>query len=647
MSVMLKRQIILSNRISWATLPLLFGSMGLAWVVQEYALAFGFLLFSGLLAGVFGLNYFYKTLYSRVLLSILPTLVTIFFPVIEVHNTEHYSAVLLGSVVFCVYPFLLIDYSREKSWFILVSTLNLMFITGYDIAYSMLSDDIHWTISDWLLIKVPQVFMFLIIASGFIFMQKMNIQYERHLENMNQVLAKSHQVLAEKNEEIEAQKSQILAQNQKIIHQNTLLKIHTKDITAKNEELETGKETLKQNKEEIQAILETLAVREAEITAVLDAIYIHAPITEFDLMGNILNISYKTAQIFDVKRHELIGKNITQFERSAKTRTPEEIEKVRQFWQNLTQGNAQTRESELVVNRKHIHFAETFAPILDGKGNPHKIISVGQDVTQIYRQKNKIEEQNLRIRESIRAALLIQRAVLPDEERMEELLGDYFLIYHPKDVVSGDFYRVDKVENTVLLTVADCTGHGVPGAFMTMIGSLLLNEIIHMDDVVEPAQILWAMHESVKVALRQKDTGDRNGMDMSILALQKSDKNRFRLRFAGAKHHLTCITETGEMQIIKGTRKSIGGRQNEQKHFTSQSFMASPKSMIYLTTDGLIDQNNLLNRERFGREQFLELLQQVAPLPILEQQKQIERSLYRHMQGTAQRDDILTVGVRL
>ncbi|GEM_PF-3613982 len=647
MSTLLKKQIILANRISWTTLPLLLVSGGIALFNQEYHLALGFVSFCILILGTLGLNFFHKVFISRLILSILPTLITIFFPVTEIHETEHYSAVLFGSVIFCVYPFLLIDYHKEKEWFIVISILNLGFIMAYDIIYCTWIEPNGWQVASWLSVKIPQAFMFLVLASGFVFLQKMNMQYENHLHKINQSLGKSHQELAHKNSQIEEQKNKIVGQNQEIIRQNKLLIQQTEYITEKNHALETSQETIKQNKEEIQAILETLAVRETEMTAVLDAIYIHAPITEFNLEGKILNVSYKTAELFGVERQDLIGKNIAEFNRHANSRTAKDVKEVQAFWQEVVKGKAQTRETDLFVNDKIIHFTETFAPILNRKGQPHKIISVGQDVTELRQQKNKIEKQNIRIGESIRAALTIQQAMLPDKSRMQALLHDYFIIYSPKDVVSGDFYRIDQVRDTILLTVADCTGHGVPGAFMTMIGSLLLNEIIHMNDVAAPAQILWALHESVKVALRQHETGDPNGMDLGILAIQKKEGSDTKLVFAGAKHSLTCVRTDGELQILKGTRKSIGGRQNERKQFQSQVFTPPKGSMVYLTTDGFVDQNSAINHDRFGRQRLRDLLIKNASKPVVKQKEELENRLSQYMNGVSQRDDILLIGVRI
>ena len=157
-------------------------------------------------------------------------------------------------------------------------------------------------------------------------------------------------------------------------------------------------------------------------------------------------------------------------------------------------------------------------------------------------EKNRqLAEINLKISSSLRVAETIQQAVLPYQEKMDELLKKYFVINLPKDVVSGDFFWLNEAEGKTILIVADCTGHGVPGAFMTLIGVNLLDKIIRVWGITDPASILTRLHEEVQIVLRQQETGNRDGMDMVAITLEQQE-NKTLLTFSGAKNNLSGVT---------------------------------------------------------------------------------------------------------
>lgn len=247
--------------------------------------------------------------------------------------------------------------------------------------------------------------------------------------------------------------------------------------------------------------------------------------------------------------------------------------------------------------------------------------------------------------QSIHVALTIQNALLPSEKKMQKYLGKYFLVYKPKNIVSGDFYWLHDVNEMIILVIGDCTGHGVPGAFMTLIGTTLLNKIIRTEKNTNPSKILQRLHEQIKLILKQRVTKNNSGMDVSIITLKKAENNT-KITFAGAKHDLLYIEKgKNKIQKIKGTRKSIGGIQNEQKQFKNQIITLPKDSMVYLGSDGLSDQNDS-KRRKIGTIELESYLEKNAKLPLSNQQNKILELLEKHMSGTQQRDDILWMGIK-
>lgn len=276
-----------------------------------------------------------------------------------------------------------------------------------------------------------------------------------------------------------------------------------------------------------------------------------------------------------------------------------------------------------------------------------------QQSEEIASQRDFIEENNKilhhrneQITKSIQAAKLIQHAMLPYDSRVSTLLKEYFVIYQPKDIVSGDFYWVNQVNDTTIVAAVDCTGHGVPGAFMSMIGNLLLEEIIMINQHTSPSMILNRLNAQTIRALQQENTQDLNGMDIALVAIKPLENEQFSLHFSGAKRPLYySLPEETTINSIKGTNKSIGGRQNE-KQFEENELILPSGSMLYLGSDGFEDQHNTTNR-KIGRTQLLKLLAQVKNEPLAVQKTYMQDFLQKHMKGVEQRDDILLMGIKL
>ena len=230
---------------------------------------------------------------------------------------------------------------------------------------------------------------------------------------------------------------------------------------------------------------------------------------------------------------------------------------------------------------------------------------------------------------------------------MQEIFPDHFVLFKPKDVVSGDFYWVQRKENMVFVAVADCTGHGVPGAFMSMIGNTLLDHIIRIKRVFNPALALEHLHTEIKRVLRQDESQDRNGMDMALCVFKKMPTNQVQLTFAGAKRSLYYTSpKPSQVQELRGSSKSIGGLQPSAYCFANQQLIFTQNDLIYLSSDGYCDQNNQARRI-LGKVKYQQLLQNNHRQPMAQQKKILEDTLHQHMQGTYLRDDILVLGLKL
>lgn len=277
-----------------------------------------------------------------------------------------------------------------------------------------------------------------------------------------------------------------------------------------------------------------------------------------------------------------------------------------------------------------------------------------QQSEEIMAQHDAIEEtnmvlsrQNIQIKQSIKSAETIQSAILPFSKRMQALLDEYFVLFRPRDIVSGDFYFLEEMDNKTIVAAIDCTGHGVPGAFMSLIGYALLNDIIIAKQKTDPAEILEMLRAELKYSLKQDQTGKKNGMDVAMVTLEHTQSTKVKILFAGAKRPL-WYTTTGnnEIQQIKGSSVSIGVDYEDNRQITSQELWLDKGAVLYLGTDGLADQNDR-GRRKFGSIRLLTLLAQNSHLPLARQQATLEKTLDNFMLGTEQRDDILLLGVRL
>jgi serine phosphatase RsbU (regulator of sigma subunit) len=263
-------------------------------------------------------------------------------------------------------------------------------------------------------------------------------------------------------------------------------------------------------------------------------------------------------------------------------------------------------------------------------------------------EKNKlIEKQNNKITDSINYAQRIQNSILPGKTEIDNLLKESFLLFIPKDIVSGDFYWISKTANKLLIAVADCTGHGVPGAFMSMIGNTLLNEIISNQPHLTPGKILNLLNKRISATLRQKQgeiSSQDDGMDIAICSLDYATN---KLCFAGANHSIYMVHNT-TLTEIRGDVFPVGGVFSTREiNFAEKEIELVQGTMLYLFTDGYKDQFGGEQGQKFKSSKFEKIVSEIASQS-MEIQKQ--RLLQEHIAwkgNLSQLDDILILGIRL
>jgi serine phosphatase RsbU (regulator of sigma subunit) len=264
----------------------------------------------------------------------------------------------------------------------------------------------------------------------------------------------------------------------------------------------------------------------------------------------------------------------------------------------------------------------------------------------VEKQKNELSKKNENIVASITYARRIQAAILPLHEDISKVLKDFFIFYKPRDIVSGDFYWFGELPNNqCLIAAADCTGHGVPGALMSMIGVNLLNEIVYLMDIDSPELILDKMQTEIIRVLQQSVTEVRDGMDIAIC---KIDLPQRQVEYAGAMNSIYYV-QNNQLHEIKATRVGIGGNttlRSPQKFEKHIIHLTSP-TMLYLFSDGYADQIGGINHRKYMTKNFKSLLLSLHHLYPEMQQENLALTLHEWMAGEPQLDDIMVIGVKL
>lgn len=314
------------------------------------------------------------------------------------------------------------------------------------------------------------------------------------------------------------------------------------------------------------------------------------------------------------------------------------------------------RQELELLNQAMLRQKEEITTQRDSLKAQHKQLSVQHE--EIATQKNELAglvealnrtnvvlaSKNQQVTSSINYAKRIQDAMLPSERDIQNVLPDSFVFFKPRDIVSGDFYWFTVIEEFIFLAAADCTGHGVPGAFMSMMGEAYLSQIVTELRVSSPALILERLNRSIQKSLRQGETQNRDGMDVALTVI---DQSKNILRFAGAHNPLVYV-QNGELHYIRGDRKSIGGRIMRTEKFKEHQMEIRKSLTFFLYSDGFQDQFGGEKGEKYYSRRFREFLFAGSELAFNAQKQRLDEE-FTTWRGTQHRqlDDVLVIGAKV
>lgn len=436
---------------------------------------------------------------------------------------------------------------------------------------------------------------------------------------------------------------------------NQELELKNIEITQKNEEILTQSEAIVKINFELQRL--SIVASETD-----NAILLMSASGDLEWANDAFTKIYGYTLDEIVKR---FGKNIKNISTT---------NKINDFFGYCSENKKSiSYESFLFTKTNEKVWAQTtLTPIIDEMGYVKNIIAIDSDITklkiaeqeiknqneEIMAQKDELEVKNLQIstqnyqiKESIEAALKIQTAILPPEDSLKNHFN-YFILYKPKDIVSGDYYWFsDKhfaTRKLLFFAAIDCTGHGVPGAFMSLISNSIINSLVNEKNILNPAEILEEIDKSIRTILNQHDNKNMDGLDTCLCKIDRSSEND-KVIYAGAKRPLFFFSsKDNEIQKISPTRRSIGGIFNQTKiyNFENNEFFMVKDDILFFTTDGFADQANY-ERKSFGTIRLLKVLKENINLDLAIQKQKLEQSLNLWQKDTLQRDDITVIGLKL
>ncbi len=262
----------------------------------------------------------------------------------------------------------------------------------------------------------------------------------------------------------------------------------------------------------------------------------------------------------------------------------------------------------------------------------------------LMEQKTLMEKRNQDVTSSINYARRIQDAVLPDLRSFKRSVPNCFVLYMPRDIVSGDFYWFAQKGNEIILAAADCTGHGVPGAFMSILGDSYLNQIVNLQGITKADSILSRLHGQIRRALRQSSTENKDGMDISICVI---DLEHNHVTFAGAKRPLLYIQNETIFEI-KGDKHSVGGFHTDAENsYTAHQINFDTPTAFYIFSDGYVDQFGGQYNRKFMTKNFKNLLLEIHKEPMVKQRQLLAQKFEDWKGHNKQIDDVIVVGFQI
>ncbi|MBC7695990.1 MAG: SpoIIE family protein phosphatase [Burkholderiales bacterium] len=362
--------------------------------------------------------------------------------------------------------------------------------------------------------------------------------------------------------------------------------------------------------------------------------------------GSIDYVSKSAQQLLGYNSQELLGNNWWEATRFSKPEGEKVKNKILDIFSNRKL-STQTFEHELRTSaggKKWIRWNVSYL-------NDDQLVSIGYDITdnkvnekRLLESNRQLSEQNKDITDSIYYAQRIQQSILQKEEQLNEYFEDSFLLYKPKDIVSGDYYWFYEDELYKYIAAVDCTGHGVPGAMMSMVANSMFKEVFINRKITDPSSILKALDEELEKTInKNQDATFNDGMDVSLIRIEKATN---LLTFSGAFRSI-LISRENSVTELKGSRYPIGFYSGVEKKFDTQTFQLMKNDSIYLYTDGFNDQFGGEKNKKLNKANFRELLKTIQDMNMDEQEAFLEYSFNNWKQDNDQTDDVLVIGIRI
>jgi len=292
--------------------------------------------------------------------------------------------------------------------------------------------------------------------------------------------------------------------------------------------------------------------------------------------------------------------------------------------------------------RDKIWESTTLTPIFDTSGKLKKIIIIDTDITRTKNDEEIIKQKNKDMTDSIHYAKRLQDAILPPLSLIKQFLPESFVFYKPKDIVAGDFYWMERTGDTILIAAADCTGHGVPGALVSVVCSNALNRTVKEFHITKPGKILDKVRELVLETFEKSESNVQDGMDISLCCINTKTKE---IQWSGAYNSLWYI-QNGEMHEEAADKQPIG-KNDKPTQFNTHDLKLQKGDTLYLFSDGFADQFGGPKGKKFNYKQMKELILLNAAKPMEEQKRKLEETLEEWKGSLEQVDDILVIGIQI
>ncbi len=362
--------------------------------------------------------------------------------------------------------------------------------------------------------------------------------------------------------------------------------------------------------------------------------------------GSIEYVSKSAQQLLGYNPQDLLGNAWWEVIRFSKPEGEEVKHKILKTFDNQSI-TSQTFEHKLKTSAGGIKWIRWNVSYL----NEEQLIGIGYDITdnknnekRLIESNKQLLEQNKDITDSIYYAQRIQQSILQTQEQLSHYFNESFLLYKPKDIVSGDYYWFYEDEVYKYIAAIDCTGHGVPGAMMSMVANSMFKEVFINRKISNPSEILKALDEELEKSInKNQDATFNDGMDVSLIRINKVTNE---LAFAGAFRSI-LISRKGEITELKGSRYPIGFYSGIAKTYETQVFQLEKNDSVYLFTDGFIDQFGGEKNKKLNKSNFKDLLSTIHEMDMNEQEAFLEYSFNNWKQDNDQTDDVLVIGIRV